>query len=206
MKFDQKQNLIIKIAEVIMTYGVRSVNMDDIARHLSISKKTLYKHFKDKSEIINEIIALHMRMEDKMICTIINNSQNAIDEMIQISQSVNETLKKMHPSIIFDLQKYYPESYQMFEKQKNEISSCIISNLKRGIDEGLYRSNLNSEIISTLYLEAIENIWDPEKFPPTKYSFAQIHTELIRYHIRGIASSKGIEYLQIRIKKELLNL
>lgn len=206
MEFNQKQNLIIKIGEVIMTYGARSVNMDDIAKHLSISKKTLYKHFKDKSEIINEIVILHMHMEDVMISSIVVNSVNAIDEMIQISQFVNEKLKKMHPSVMFDLQKYYPESYQIFEKHKEEISKCIILNLKRGIEEGLYRSNQNPEVITTLYLASIENIWDTEKFPPTKYSFSQIHTELIRYHVRGIASEKGIVYLQERIKKELLNL
>jgi AcrR family transcriptional regulator len=206
MEFNQKQNLIIKIGEVIMTYGARSVNMDDIAKHLSISKKTLYKHFKDKSEIINEIVILHMHMEDVMISSIVENSVNAIDEMIQISQFVNEKLKKMHPSVMFDLQKYYPESYQIFEKHKEEISKCIILNLNRGIEEGLYRSNQNPEVITTLYLASIENIWDTEKFPPTKYSFSQIHTELIRYHVRGIASEKGIVYLQERIKKELLNL
>lgn len=207
MENDYKLELTQKIAEVFMRLGVRSVNMDDIARNLSISKKTLYKYFKDKSDIVNQVTSLLISGEECSIQGIIDESYNAIDEIIRISEFANQMLKNMHPSVMFDLKKYYPESFQIFYNHKNIfIARTVVDNLKRGIEEGIYRENLNADIISKLYLAKIDAIWNHEVFAPTEYTYAQIHLEMIRYHIRGIASPKGLEYLSKRISKQLPNL
>jgi AcrR family transcriptional regulator len=181
--------------------------MDDIARHLSISKKTLYKYFKDKSDVVEHVVRMHTSGEQCIIGDVINMSENAIDEMIRISEIANQQLQNLHPSIMFDMQKYYPESFAIFSNHKNSfIRQCILENLKRGIGEGLYRSNLEPDIITEIYLGKMDIVWSQDLFPGKQFSFAKIHLELIRYHIRGIASLEGIEYLQKRINKEKINL
>ncbi len=207
MENDYKIELTHKIAEVFMRLGVRSVNMDDIARNLSISKKTLYKYFKDKADIVKEVTGLLITGEECSIQGIIDESDNAIDEIIRISEFANQMLKQMHPSVMFDLKKYYPASFQIFFNHKNVfIATTVVANLKRGIEEGLYRENLNADIIAKLYLAKIDAIWNHEVFAPSEYTYPQVHLEMIRYHIRGIASPKGLEYLSKRISKELPNL
>ena len=116
-------------------------------------------------------------------------------------------LKEMHPSVMFDLQKYYPESFLIFSNHKRVfIANCVEKNIARGIEEGLYRDNINVVIISRLYLSKIDAIWNTDLFPSKDFSFAQVHLEMIRYHIRGLASSEGLIYLKKRISKELPNL
>lgn len=207
MENDYKSELTLKIAEVFMRLGVRSVNMDDIARNLSVSKKTVYKYFKDKSDVVNEVTAVLIKGEECSIKGIIDQSENAIDEIILISEFANQMLKSMHPSVMFDLMKYYPESFKIFYEHKNVfIAKTVRENLIRGINEGLFRDNLNPDIISKLYLAKIDAIWNQEVFPPSDFTYSQIHLEMIRYHIRGIASSKGIDYLSKRISAQLPNL
>lgn len=207
MENEYKLEITHQIAEVFMRLGVRSVNMDDIARNLSVSKKTLYKYFKDKSDVVDEVTKCLIGGEECSIKEIINESENAIDEIIRISEFANQMLKNMHPSVMFDLNKYYPEAFKIFRDHKNVfIAQTVIKNLERGIEEGFYRENLDVNIISKLYLAKIEAIWDQEMFPASQYTYSQIHLEMIRYHIRGIASPKGIEYLSKRISKDLPNL
>lgn len=204
---EYKIELIRKIAELFMRLGVRSVNMDDIARNLSVSKKTLYKYFKDKSDIVDQVTGTLIKGEECSIQGIIDESENAIDEIIRISEFANQMLQNMHPSVMFDLKKYYPESFQIFYNHKNVfIAKTVVENLNRGIEEGLYRENLNAEIIAKLYLAKIDAIWNHEIFSPAEFTSAQIHLEMIRYHIRGIASKKGLDYLSKRISKQLPNL
>jgi hypothetical protein len=69
-----------------------------------------------------------------------------------------------------------------------------------GIQQGMYRENLNADIISGLYVGRMDVIFDEALFPRAQFNAAQIYTETIRYHIRGIASEKGIIYLQDKFK------
>lgn len=207
MEKEVKQELTAKIADVFMRYGVRSVNMDDIARNLSVSKKTLYKYYKDKSDVVKCVTDLMTHGEECQIAEIEAESENAIDEIIRISEFANQMLKNMHPSVMFDLQKYYPESFQVFSDHKKIfVTNQVEANLIKGIKEGLYRDNIKVDIISKLYVTKIDAIWNSELFPSNEYSFAQVHLEMIRYHIRGLASPEGLDYLKKRINKEQFKL
>lgn len=191
-----ERELLFKIAEFLKTYGLRSATMDDIAKHLKMSKKTLYKSFKDKTDIINQIMGFQCEMESCMIQDITKQSENAIDENIKINNLVSKTLISVNPSVLFDLEKYYPEAFAHFTKHKDTfIASFIEENLKRGIQEGLYRANLNTELVTKFHIKIIENIWSPDVINSGNFSISQIHSEMARYHIRGISSEKGHQYL-----------
>lgn len=205
---DQKQNeLLEKIAEVFMRYGVRSVNMDDIARELKVSKKTLYKYFKDKSDIVMQVMSAKCAFEELMVSNTVQEAENAIDEVMRIAAFVSQELKQVHPSVMYDLEKYYPEAWDKLRDHKHDfICGTVRENLERGIKEGLYRDNLNAEIISKVYMHQMDAVFDSRDFPVGKYTIMQIHIELMRYHIRGVANEKGMKYLAEKIKKEHSNL
>ena len=206
MQDDYKIELLQKIGEVFMKYGVRSVNMDDIAKHLSISKKTLYKYFKDKNEIVQTVMVGSCEVEKCVLNGFCSDANNAVEEMVMISQFVNEKLQNLNPSVMFDLQKYYPETYQTFFNHKNVfIMEGIKLNIERGIKEGLYRDNINPYIIAQVYISKMDVLWDTEIFPSSIYSFAEVHTEMIRYHLRGIVSEKGLVSLKEILKNDSKN-
>ena len=189
-----------------MRYGLKSVTMDDIAREIKISKKTLYKYVSDKNDLLCRVMEGHCAVENMVTDQICATSSNAIDEIIGIGKHVSSQLKTMHPSIHYDMEKYYPEVWKIFENHKGgHIYQCVMNNLERGIKEGLYRDNLNVRVIAKLYLSKIDLVFDSSVFPVNEFNFAEVYMELIRYHIRGVASEMGLKYLKEEVKIEDLN-
>lgn len=198
---EKAQKILEQVSRLFMQYGIKSLTMDDIARHLGISKKTLYQSFSDKAELVSQGMQLHIDKESAAICTIQEKSENAIEEMFLISQHVSTHLQTLHPSILFDMQKYYPAAFSKFNQYKMEmIMACIARNLEQGIEQGLYRDNLNIPIVAGLYVGRMDILFDQNLFPSSTYSPKDVYFEAIRYHIRGVASEKGIAYLKDKFK------
>lgn len=196
---DKKAEILQRAAQVYIRYGIKSVTMDDLARELSISKKTIYNFFKDKDEIVQEIIQLKIE-GDKQNCSItVASAQNAIEEMYAISQFVADTIKNIHPSVFYDLQKYHPKAWEKLETHKwNFVYQQIIDNIKRGLNENLYRNNMNPEIIARMYIAKTDMVFGGELFPPDEYNIEEVFMELFRFQIRGMANENGLAYLKNR--------
>ena len=175
--------------------------MDEIARHCGMSKKTLYQSLSDKADLVEKGIQSHMDKEGAALCAIQEKSENAIDEMFHIAQHVSTYLQQIHPSILFDMEKYYPMAFTKFNEYKTKlIMSCIARNIEEGIAQGLYRRNINIPIVAGLYVGRMDIIFDQQLFPSAQYQAKDVYFEAIRYHIRGIASDKGMEYLKHKFK------
>ncbi len=203
----KKQAILEKVAELFMRYGIKSVTMDDVAKALKMSKKTLYTFVSDKGDLVRQVMAGHCDLE-MAACELIreNNLDNAMDELLEITKFVTAQIKNVHPSIHYDLEKYYPEAWGELEKHKlNYIYGTVVDNLNRGIEQGFYRENVNTAIIARLYVYKLDMFFDPEIFPPKEYNFLEVYMEMMRYHIRGVASKKGLEYLEKKAPQEKLN-
>lgn len=200
---EREEEILNGACAVFMKYGIKSVNMDDVAKNLRISKKTLYKYVSDKRDLINRCFDLVHSQEEKAITQICARGLNAIDEMFEISHFAVGMLQGLHPSIHFDMEKYYPEVWKdMVNKRDTQVYSCMHANMVKGMEEGLYRDNLKPEILAKIYITKLDAVFDGEIFPPDQVSFAEVYMELFRYHIRGIASEKGIAYLVEKMAKE----
>jgi hypothetical protein len=157
----------------------------------------------DKPDLVMKVLKMELEHDKQSMQTVIAKSSNAIEEMILITETVGQRIKEIHPSVHFDLEKYYPEAWEMFNQHKKTfVLTTVMENLKRGIKEGLYRSNLNAEIIARIYVSRVDMIFDGEIFPPTQFNFGEVYWEAVRYHIKGIASDKGLTYLTEKLKNE----
>jgi AcrR family transcriptional regulator len=193
---EQHQDILVRSTAVFMRYGMKSVTMDDVARELKVSKKTLYKYVSDKEDLIVQALELYLNGERCRIQETHNKAGNAIEEMVIIIRGVTETLRNIHPSIHYDMEKYYPRAWKLMKDHKEHtIYGTILENLKRGIEEGYYRENLNPEIIARFYSSTADMVFDGSLFPADRYTFTDVYLEYVRYHIRGIASKKGNKYL-----------
>ena len=203
----KKQAILEKVAELFMRYGIKSVTMDDVAKALKMSKKTLYTFVSDKGDLVRQVMAGHCEIE-MTACELIreNNLDNAMDELLEITKFVTSQIKNIHPSIHYDLEKYYPEAWGELERHKeHNIYGMVVDNLERGIKQGLYRENINIGIIGRLYVYKLDMFFDPEVFPPKEFDFLEVYMEMMRYHIRGVASKKGLAYLEKKAAQEKLN-
>jgi TetR/AcrR family transcriptional regulator, cholesterol catabolism regulator len=201
MTLSKEQKILSEVTKVFMQYGIKSVNMDDLARHLSVSKKTLYQFFTDKEDLVRKAVASHCTREDEDVNSICQKGLNAIDEMLEIMQFVLGILKNIHPSVQFDLQKYHPEVFRAMKENRNRaVFDCMMQNTKKGQREGYYRKDFNAEVINKVYIGRMDLIFDQSIFPYEQFSLTDIYREIFSYHIRGIASQKGLEYLEQKLK------
>jgi AcrR family transcriptional regulator len=207
MTLNKKATYLKTIGGLFLKFGFKSIGVDDIAKELGISKKTLYKEFKDKNDIVDQVVTAMIFEEEASTCMVADESENAIDEVIQLAKMMSEKFKDIHPSVVFELQKYYPVIGKKFDNHKKEnVYSCIQQNLQRGIDEGFYRSNLNINIIAALFINKIEMVMQRDFVGGESYSFKEVYLEMMRYHIRGVSNEKGREYLKGRINQVKIDL
>lgn len=166
--------------------------MDDIAQSLAISKKTIYQYFKDKNEIVNTVAKVHMEKEKREIEEIHQQSGNIIEELFQMAQCMKKNHQRINPSVFYDLKKYYKKAWQIYLDYKNRVFyKSIISSLNRGISEGVFRPDINVDILATMRLELIQLAFNDEVFPRDKFDFAQVHQQLGEHFIHGLLTEKG---------------
>ncbi|TVR40607.1 MAG: TetR/AcrR family transcriptional regulator [Cryomorphaceae bacterium] len=200
---NQEQHIIQQVIGLFLKYGIKSLTMDDIARHLGVSKKTLYKYVSDKNDLVRRVVTLQSELEQQIIAKICERGLNAIDEIFEISRIVAELLGQMHPSVHYDLEKYHPEVWRStFKHREDFVFNCVLENLNKGKKEGLYREDLNTGVIARLYIAKMDVLFDGEMFPATQFNFREVYLEFFRYHIRGIASHQGLQYLIAKVQQE----
>jgi AcrR family transcriptional regulator len=198
------KNILSKVRELYTKYGIKGITMDDVAKELGISKKTLYQHVTDKEDLVSKFIDNEILLRQKQICDCFKVGYNAIEELFEISFFMNKLMREQNPATEHDLKKYYPEQYQKIVNVRREgMVSYILLNLKKGKKEGLYRDDMDDEVIAKLYLSRSESISSSSLYTVEELTSIKIFIELLTHHIRGIATSQGIKELDKNIKKLL---
>jgi AcrR family transcriptional regulator len=194
---DTKDKILKGAESLFMKYGVRSISMDDIARHLSVSKKTLYQHFADKEDIVTQVCQSHMESNWKKFETMRQRATNAIDELAMISVQMKHDLEEMNPALLFDLQKYHPKAWAVWEKYKGVcINDTMKRNLEQGIQEGYYRPEINAEILGAARMCQAEIAFDEKVFPHDRFKFSEVQMQLFEQFVYGIVTEKGRKLYQ----------
>lgn len=183
-------------------YGIRSVTMDDIARDLGISKKTIYQYFADKEEMVMEVTRAAVAEQRCEWEAVTNVARDAVHEIILAAEHIEKAFRSMNPSLLYDLRKYHPSAWDLYlEHKDSHFYQQVVDNLRRGIAEGYYRKELNVEVIAKLRMEQVQMGFDPKVFPPDRYPLADVQLQLLDHFIHGIVTLKGYS-LVIQYKKE----
>lgn len=200
---NEKAILILECAEKLFTrFGIRSVTMDDVAKEAGISKKTLYQFFNDKNHLVECIIKLFIEQHTENLKDIRNISENAIDEYYRVIAVAMEEFLEVQPVFMHDLSKFFPGVWnQIIEFQQVFIKQYMYENLDRGMKEGLFRDDINLDILSSYYASSVTTLFSHNVFPPSKMNFHDLFTELFKYHSNAVMSEKGREVYRTFLKK-----
>ncbi|MFH2096746.1 MAG: TetR/AcrR family transcriptional regulator [Bacteroidota bacterium] len=192
---EELKNILERVYKLYQKYGIKSVTMDDVAHELGISKKTLYQYVADKKDLVSKIADLKVEFSAEHNRMLSQTTLNAIEELVFVYRFLNRMLKDHNPSMMFDLKKYYPD---IFEKlviiRRKMIFEGMMHNLTKGQKEGYYRENFDPEIIAKLHVLRIESLVDSDMFTKEDFMSEKVFIELFNYHLRGIASEKGLKY------------
>ncbi len=200
---DNADKIYSEAFNLFLKYGIRSVSMDDLSRKLGVSKKTIYQYVENKSVLVSQVVKRYIATERVTMEKLASSSDNALDEMIACANYILTLFKSMKPTLVYDLQKYYPDAWDIINNDHfSFVKETIERNIERGKKEELYRNNINADIIAKLYVGKAKLIADEDVFPASKYARPELFLEVISHHLRGIVSEKGYKYL---IKSKAIN-
>lgn len=199
-----KVKILEQASSMFLEYGFKSVTMDDLSERLGVSKKTIYEHFDTKTQLVQESADFIFHNVSCIIDDLCDQNLDPITETLAIIDNVMKHLKNEKSSPQFQLQKYYPSiSQSLKQKQWDKMYECYRDNLRRGIEQGYYRDNLDVESIFRFYYNGMNLIKDQNVFPQQKFSRTHVNNQYIEYHLRGIVTAKGLKRLEDILKESI---
>ena len=192
-----QDRILQKSHELFFRYGIRSVSMDEIAAHLGMSKKTIYQFFADKDALVEGVIEIEIEKNVSECSYQKTTAENPIQEIFMSLDKANEMMTQINPSLLFELEKYHPKAFRKFSDHKNKFMFNLIKdNLVKGIEEGLYRADIDPDIITRFRLASIFMIFNHDHFPPGKVPLTQVLDEVTYHFLFGITTHKGEKLIQ----------
>ena len=166
--------------------------MDDLAKAIGVSKKTIYEKFKDKDELVLESVKYMLLDNQEKTEEAYKNSKNAIEQLISILQLMENMIRGLNMVCYIDMQKFYPKAFQYLQEHKKSfLSKCIVENLNQGIKENLYREDLNVEIVAKYRMESAMIVFQNNAFPQNEYDIVKVNAEVFLIYMYGITTEKG---------------
>lgn len=201
MNEDLKQ-LFVNVYTLFKRYGIRSLTMDDISRELGISKKTLYEHVKNKEELVDLAFETGFLECINNFEAVDKKEKNAMEEQFEVHQNLIKMMKDYNPATDYDLKKYYPHLHKKHkDKHIQFIYQSAYENLKKGKKEGLYRKDIDEEVIANMVILRYDYMTESKYFASKISSGPAVFFKIFEYHLRGIASEKGLAMLTQYINK-----
>ncbi|CAM4029467.1 TetR/AcrR family transcriptional regulator [Flavobacterium antarcticum] len=192
-----QSKIINKSRELFLKLGFKSITMDDIAQEMSCSKKTLYKFFANKEILVEKTIE-HVQDEIHLnISKILTENDNAIAGNFKVTAYFRDMFKSSETSPVHQLKKHYPEIYQkVHERQVSECKIWFVQNIEKGIKQGYFRAEIDSDDYANFYYMLIFQINEDTMY---ERDAAALEFKALEYHIRAMATPKGITELEHQI-------
>ncbi|MFO0322540.1 MAG: TetR/AcrR family transcriptional regulator [Bacteroidota bacterium] len=189
----EPQEKILKITlELFYKYGIKRVTMDDIAKELGMSKKTIYQYYKEKDDLLHQLFEIEMCKHQKKFDEIFIQAKNPIHEIILISQTMIEMLQQVNPLFFIDLRKFYPTAFKQFQSFKENCAyKDLLRNVKKGKEDGYYRSDIDEEFVARFRLAQIDMLMFGDYFTFEKINFTKAHELMLDMFVYSISTTKG---------------
>ncbi len=194
---EQERDIIDAAVGLFLKYGIKSITMDEISRQMAVSKKTLYRFFKDKQELVEKALETMLKQQKCTIDAVMDKGLNALEELFEVYNHVNEMIKEHNPALEFDLQRTYPGLFKrMREQHRSNIFQATERNLLKGKSEGYYRKDLDAAIIAKLHVVRLENFMHSDIITIDELHSKKFFKEVFKYHLHGVLSTEGLNYVK----------
>lgn len=189
-----------------MQMGIRNVTMDNIASEMGMSKKTLYQWFKNKQELVDSISQAHLNREKSRFLATTEQSVNSIHELILVSNCLRESMSEMKANVLNDLQKFYPNSWAMYNRFKEEVMLKTIKDvIQRGQKEGFFRSEIDPDILAVMRIEQVQTFLMNHAYGTSQKELTTIQLQLFDHFVHGLFTPEGLALYNEYTKEKLKN-
>lgn len=193
---DNKDRITLEAAGLFMKFGIRRVTMDSLASHIGISKRTIYENFADKDALLMSVIQSMVRKQKELFLDLMVKSENVIEVIFSIFEIAAGHFQNADPSFLSDIRKYH---YKVYERISNKSDirnyEMSLALLKRGVEEKIFRGDLNIEIINAGIHGFMDLTSNSEYFPPGRFKRNDVIDNLLFNYLIGISTKPGCELI-----------
>ena len=190
-RVELRERIITAATEAFTSKGIKSITMDDIAAALGISKRTLYEVFSDKESLLKECIL--KAQADNYLQKVFEQSHNVLEVILAVFQKSIEMFHQTNKRFFEDIKKY-PKVYEMMKNRQDSDSMKTMSFFKTGVEQGIFRSDVNFAIVNLLVREQFDVLLNTDIC--NEYPFIEVYESIMFTYIRGISTEKGARVLE----------
>jgi AcrR family transcriptional regulator len=199
-----RDRIIAMAFELFLKYGIRSVTMDQISGELGISKRTLYEIFRDKNTLLREGMDYFSNIKRKEAKELLKKSDNVVETIYLLARKGEEMKQSINPLFFEDIRKYHPGVHiQLTKASKYRDYSITRDLLKKGINDGLFKKELDVEMVNSFIHQVMNIVMNEEVFPKDRHSHENIFRNIIMPYLIGISTERGQEQIRIYFEKEI---
>lgn len=196
-------HIIEKVRKFLLREGMGDISLENL-ESAGVSKEEILKYVNSKEELVEKILEFERASFIKIFLEYNFEGQNAIDILFIVSQEINDRFEDVSPAVTMEFEKHFPDIYKKHMDQRmNFIFDKIQINVEKGITQGMYREDLSAEIVGRMYLARLEDMHNPELYPPERFKFGTIYDTMIDSFVKSIATDDGLSYY--RHRKQLLS-
>lgn len=189
---NHKEKILTGAKELFSRYGIKNITMDEIAKQLGISKKTIYQEFPDKDSLVHTLMQADLEVHHREFEEIYTKSENVVDEVFTIMKKMTGIFSNCNPVMYYDLQKYYPKTWKVFSDFKMKfILHRVEQTIEKGKKDGLVRPDINTRVLALLRIEEITMAMSAEVFAHDKFNMLEVQLALTEHFLYGICTLKG---------------
>lgn len=201
---DLRENIVITSQTLFLDKGIKSVSMDDIAKELGISKRTLYENFSSKEELLSECLTNMNACKKRQVEEFAATGADIIGIIIFSARQMVENMKNVSPLFLQDISLYHFRlANELFNKHKQERSDKLVAFLQKGQEEGYILKDVNLKLIADL-ISSNQKVF-MQLVTQKSYSFDEVFAHSMLCFIRGMATPKGIARLDEEYLKCISN-
>ena len=172
--------------------GIKSVKMDDIAKGLNISKRTLYELYENKEILLYECIKKAKAQDEREMLTMMSQHDNVIDIILNIYKIKIEQFKQVTPQFYSDLEKF-PKVMSYLEEQHERDRVLQKEFIVRGVEEGYFRKDVDIDIVIIMFDALSQYVRRTRLY--NQYPVKDIFNNMLFISFRGICTQQGIEVI-----------
>lgn len=197
-RVEMKEKVILEALEAFRIHGIKSIRMDDIANSLRMSKRTLYEIFEDKETLLRECILYHQEKSQIALEQVVRESKNVLEVILKCYKGSIEMYHRTNKKFFEEIKKY-PQVYEIISKRREEDNAIATNFLRKGVEQGIFREDINFAIIHALLCEQMHLLMNSAV--SKQFSFLEVYEAIIFTYLRGIATQKGADELDEFIRE-----
>lgn len=198
-----KEDIVKRALNNFMQYGFKTFTMDDLANKMGMSKKTLYEHFPSKQDLVDACLDYALEMSCTNVTTFVQGEGSVIENVYRNQKKVQEVFNINSNRPIWELQKYYPKTYERMEGEFAKTDALFIDKLlEKGWQEGLFRKDINVNFYKVFYTSVQRLRSITHTFPEREFPFWEIIYTILEYFFRILVNEKGLKELERVLEQE----